>query len=158
MARRKREIFDELITEVRRSQNATDRFDQAVADAIGVNRTDLRCLDVIHREGPVPAGRLADATGLTTGAITTVLDRLERAGFARRVRDPDDRRRVLVEITPDAFAGSVDYYAEHTALGERAYRRYSEAQLVLLLEFVRAGRELNEREAAKLEERNRAAR
>ena len=65
---------------------------------------------------------------------------------------------MLVEITPEAFAGSVDYYAEHTALGERAYRRYSEAQLELLLEFVRAGRELNEREAAKLEERNRAAR
>jgi DNA-binding MarR family transcriptional regulator len=157
MARQKRKIFEELVYEVRRSQNATDRFDQAVADAIGLNRTDMRCLDVIHREGPVPAGRLADATGLTTGAITTVLDRLERAGFARRVRDPDDRRRVLVEITPEAFAGSIDYYAEHAAHGERAYRRYTEEQLELLLEFVRAGRELNEREAAKLEARNRAA-
>jgi DNA-binding MarR family transcriptional regulator len=157
LASRKREIFDELIDEVRRSQNATDRFDQAVADAIGINRTDLRCLDVIHREGPVPAGRLADATGLTTGAITTVLDRLERAGYARRVRDPEDRRRVLVEITPEAFAGSVDYYAAHAAHGERAFRRYSEEQLELLLEFVRAGRELNESEAAKLEARNRAA-
>ena len=79
-------------------RNATDRYDQAVADAIGINRTDMRCLDVIQREGPVPAGRLADETGLTTGAITTVLDRLERAGFARRTRDPADRRRVLVEL------------------------------------------------------------
>jgi DNA-binding MarR family transcriptional regulator len=155
LASRKRQLFDELIYEVRRSQNATDRFDQAVADAIGVNRTDLRCLDVIHREGPVPAGRLADETGLTTGAITTVLDRLERAGFARRVRDPNDRRRVLVEITPEAFAGSIDFYAEHVAHSERSYRRYSEQQIELLLEFVREGRELNEREAAKLEERAR---
>ena len=63
MASRKRQIFDELIYEVRRSQNATDRFDQAVADAIGINRTDLRCLDVIQREGPVPAGRLAERRG-----------------------------------------------------------------------------------------------
>jgi DNA-binding MarR family transcriptional regulator len=155
---RKRQVFEELIYEVRRSQNATDRFDQAVADAIGINRTDLRCLDVIQRDGPVPAGRLADATGLTTGAITTVLDRLERAGFAHRVRDPTDRRRVLVEVTPEAFAGAEDFYGAHVAASERAYREYTEAQLEMLLDWVRAGRELNEREAARLEARLRAER
>jgi DNA-binding MarR family transcriptional regulator len=158
LASRKRQIFDELIYEVRRSQNATDRFDQAVADAIGLNRTDMRCLDVISREGPVPAGRLADETGLTTGAITTVLDRLERGGFARRVRDPNDRRRVLVELTPEAFQGSVNYYAAHMALSERLFRRYTEEQLEMFLEWVREGRELNEREAAKLEARTRKER
>jgi DNA-binding MarR family transcriptional regulator len=158
MASQKRKLFDELIYEVRRSQNATDRFDQAVADAIGVNRTDMRCLDVIQREGPVPAGRLADETGLTTGAITTVLDRLERAGLARRVRDPADRRRVLAEVTPEAFAGAADFYAEHLALAERNYARYNEREIELLLEFVRDGRELNEREAAKLEAKARAQR
>jgi DNA-binding MarR family transcriptional regulator len=155
---RKRKIFDELVYEVRRSQNATDRFDQAVADTIGINRTDMRCLDVISRDGPVPAGRLADETGLTTGAITTVLDRLERGGFARRVRDPNDRRRVLVELTPEAFEGSVNYYAAHMALSERLYRRYTEEQLEMFLEWVREGRELNEREAAKLEARTREER
>jgi DNA-binding MarR family transcriptional regulator len=158
MASQKRKLFDELIYEVRRSQNATDRFDQAVADAIGINRTDMRCLDVIQREGPVPAGRLADETGLTTGAITTVLDRLERAGYARRIHDPSDRRRVLVEVTPGAFAGAAEFYAAHLELSERNYRRYTEAQLELLLGFVRDGRELNEREAAKLEARTRAER
>jgi DNA-binding MarR family transcriptional regulator len=158
LASRKRQIFDELVYEVRRSQNATDRFDQAVADAIGINRTDMRCLDVISREGPVPAGRLADETGLTTGAITTVLDRLERGGFARRVRDPNDRRRVLVELTPEAFQGSVNYYAAHMALSERLFRRYTEEQLEMFLEWVREGRELNEREAAKLEARTRKER
>ena len=142
---------------MRRSQAATDRYDEAVAEAIGLNRTDMRCLDVIQRDGPVPAGRLADETGLTTGAITTVLDRLERAGFARRTRDPADRRRVLVELDPEARAGAGDYYGEHMALGERLYRRYSEEQLALLLEFTREGRELNEREAAKLEARTREA-
>ena len=156
MSSSKRKIFEELIYEVRRSQNATDRFDQAVADAIGINRTDLRCLDVIQREGPVPAGRLADETGLTTGAITTVLDRLERAGYARRVRDQNDRRRVLVEPTLDALEGAGDLYAEHIALSERSYKRYSEKELELLLGWVREGRELNEREAARLEARMRA--
>jgi DNA-binding MarR family transcriptional regulator len=156
LASRKRQLFEQLVYEVRRSQAATDRYDQAVADAIGLNRTDMRCLDVIQREGPVPAGRLADETGLTTGAITTVLDRLERAGFARRTRDPTDRRRVLVELAPEARDGAGDYYAEHMALGDRLYRRYSEEQLELLLEFTREGRELNEREAARLEARTRA--
>jgi DNA-binding MarR family transcriptional regulator len=118
----------------------------------------MRCLDVIQREGPVPAGRLAEETGLTTGAITTVLDRLERGGFARRVRDPGDRRRVLVEVTPEAFRGAADYYGEHMALSERLYRRYTEEQLQMFLEWVREGRELNEREAAKLEARTREER
>lgn len=155
MSRDKREIFEELIHEVRRSQNATDRFDQAVADALGLNRTDMRCMDVLEREGPVPAGRLADATGLTSGAITTALDRLERADYARRVSDPSDRRRVLVEITPHALEVADGYYASHAALSEQLYRRYTRAQLELLLEFVRAGREFNEQEAARVEERNR---
>jgi DNA-binding MarR family transcriptional regulator len=152
----KRELFEELVYEVRRSQAATDRYDEAVADAIGINRTDLRCLDVIQRDGPVPAGRLAADTGLTTGAITSVLDRLERAGFARRVPDPNDRRRVLVEVRPAAMQGG--FYEEHAALGERIFRRYTEAELELLLGFVREGRELNEREAAKLEARTRESR
>jgi DNA-binding MarR family transcriptional regulator len=158
MSRRKRQVFEELIDEVRRSQSATDRFDQAVADAIGLNRTDMRCLDVIDREGPIPAGRLADATGLTTGAITTVLDRLERAGHARRVRDPDDRRRVLVELTPEAQRHANSFYAEHAALAEGLYQRYTESQLELLLEFVRGSREFNELQAARLEAQTRRER
>ena len=103
MPRHKRKVFEELISEIRRSQNATDRFDQAVADALGLNRTDLRCLDILEREGSVTAGRLAQATGLTSGAMTTALDRLERAGYARRVHDASDRRRVLVEVTPQSI-------------------------------------------------------
>jgi DNA-binding MarR family transcriptional regulator len=158
MSRDKRSIFGELLNEVRRSQNATDRFDQAVADALGLNRTDMRCLDVIDREGPVSAGYLAEQTGLTSGAITGVLDHLERAGFARRVRDGGDRRRVLVELVARNPEGAENFYAAHLAASERIYRRYTADQLSLLLEFVREGRELNEREAARLEERGRTER
>ena len=122
----KRELFEELIDEVRRSQAATDRFDQAVADAIGLNRTDMRCLDVLEREGPVTAGRLAEETGLTTGAMTTVA----RPPRARRLRAPRprraDRRRVLVELDRRRRAsGAGDFYGEHMALGERLYERYT---------------------------------
>jgi DNA-binding MarR family transcriptional regulator len=158
MARDKRAVFEELIDEIRRSQAATDRFDQAVADASGLNRTDMRCLEVLTREGRVTAGRLAAETGLTAGAMTTALDRLEKRGLVRRLRDEQDRRRVLVEVQPSAFEGAEDYFAEHIALGERIYERYSRAELEMLLEFTREGRELNERQAIELEARTREAR
>jgi DNA-binding MarR family transcriptional regulator len=154
MSSDKHGIFVELIEEVRRSQSATARFDQAVGEALGLNRTDMRCLDTIDREGAVPAGRLAEETGLTSGAITTVIDRLERAGFARRVPDPSDRRRVLVELTPATREIAHSFYAPHMAEAERLFDRYTLEELELLLEFVRTSREFNEREAAQLERAN----
>jgi DNA-binding MarR family transcriptional regulator len=153
-SRQKRELFEELVTEVRRSQVATDRFDHAVADALGVNRTDMRCMDILEREGPLPAGRLAEAAGLTSGAMTTALDRIERAGFVRRVPDREDRRRVLVELTPEAGRVTTEFYSEHAAMGEALYDRYNARDLQLLLDFVRQGREFNERRAAELEAAN----
>ncbi len=158
MSSEKERLFHELIDEVRRSQSATDRFDQAVADALGLNRTDMRCLDAIDREGPMPAGRLGEAVGLTSGAVTAALDRLERSGFARRVRDEKDRRRVLVEPTELVGSLSGQFYGAQQALAQELYERYTVEQGRLLLDFVRSGRELNEREAARLEERTRASR
>jgi DNA-binding MarR family transcriptional regulator len=78
----------------------TDLYDEAVCEALGINRTDLRVLDVLERAGPLSAGKLAVEAGLSPGAMTASIDRLERAGHAQRVRDSADRRRVTVEITP----------------------------------------------------------
>jgi DNA-binding MarR family transcriptional regulator len=154
-SRHKRELFEELVAEVRRSQVATDRFDDSVADALGINRTDMRCIDILESEGPLPAGRLAESAGLSTGAMTTALDRLEAAGYARRVRDGADRRRVMVEVTPNVAKLTMRYYAEHGAMGAALYDRYTASELELLLEFVRRGREFNERRAAEVEKENR---
>jgi DNA-binding MarR family transcriptional regulator len=78
---------------------------QAIAQGIGLNATDTKCLDLIGSEpdGTVTAGRLSDLTGLTTGAITHILDRLEKRGFVERVRDTGDRRRVFVRVRPAAW-------------------------------------------------------
>ena len=81
-----------------------------MADRLGINRTDMRCLDIIERLDSVAAGRLASEAGLSTGAVTTVIDRLERAGLARRVADPADRRRVLVELTRRRAAATAELY------------------------------------------------
>src|SRR5258706_417211 len=75
-------------------------YSQALAERLGINSTDLECLDVITLRGPVTAGELARATGLTRGAITGVIDRLERKGFAKRGAARADRRKVLVRATP----------------------------------------------------------
>src|SRR5262249_21535723 len=69
---------------------------RGVADRLKINITDLQCLAVVVSGGPMPAGQIAEAAGLTTGAITGVLDRLEKAGLVQRESDPADRRRVIV--------------------------------------------------------------
>ncbi|GLZ34314.1 MarR family transcriptional regulator [Lentzea sp. NBRC 105346] len=79
----------------------TVMFHNRVAEQMGLSTTDEKCLDLAMRaDGPVTAGRIAELSGLSTGAVTGVIDRLERGGFVRRVRDPHDRRKVLVEIVP----------------------------------------------------------
>ncbi len=155
MSRNKREAFAELIDEIRRSQTATARYDQAVAMALRLHPTDMLCLDVLQRQGSLTAGRLAAETGLTSGAMTAALDRLERSGYARRVRDVADRRRVLVQLTAKA-AELGSFYVDHQRMSEQLYQRYSLDQIELLLRFVRTGREFNEQHAIELEQRNRS--
>jgi DNA-binding MarR family transcriptional regulator len=98
---RREEIVDAFGNAVRAYQTGVDNFDQAMADHIGINRTDARCIDLIDQAGGMTAGELAKAAGLTTGAVTAVIDRLEAAGIAQRVPDPNDRRRVRIESTPE---------------------------------------------------------
>ena len=83
-------------------QDATDAFDDAACAALRLNRTDLKCLGVIAQRGPVAVGEIGKAAGLTRGAMTTALDLIEQAGYARMLRHPDDRRGVLVELTDKA--------------------------------------------------------
>lgn len=77
----------------------TIMFHQAVADVLGLHITDHKSLELIHRYGSMPAGRLAELTGLTTGGVTGIIDRLEEAGHVRRINDPRDRRRIIIEST-----------------------------------------------------------
>src|ERR1043166_5846990 len=89
----------QVLSSLRALSTEIDRLDQAAADRYGLNRTDMRALDIVGRAGPLAPTALARALGFTTGGVTTVLDRLERAGYVRRRPDPGDRRRQLVETT-----------------------------------------------------------
>lgn len=143
-------LSGELFEEGRVLRAATDLADQAVADYHGINRTDARCLDIIERLGGVTAGRLARESGLSTGAVTTVLDRLERAGLARRTSDPGDRRRVLVEMTPAAREANEELSRPLVEAAAEQLLRYSEEELVLLREYHRASRALTEAHAERV--------
>ena len=153
------ELYAELGGEVRANQRATDVVDDLVCDLLGINRTDARCLDILEQDGSMSAGDLAQASRLTTGAITAVIDRLERAGYARRVSDPSDRRRVLVEATDKAFETANELMAEPMrALYLPLASRYSDDDLRLIIEFTREGRELQERHSEWLRARLNAQR
>jgi DNA-binding MarR family transcriptional regulator len=110
---------------------------QMIADRLGVNSTDLECLDIIVLRGPVTAGELARATGLTTGAITGVIDRLSRAGFAAREPDPADRRKVLVRALPAIEQSIGPLFQPMADASKAALAAYDDAQLTLALDFLR---------------------
>ena len=96
-------LIAEVSSCVSEFQDATNAVDQAVADHLGINRTDLQCLGVVTLRGPMTAGALAEACALTSGSVTAVLDRMERAGYLRRTSDPADRRRVLCAVPRRGF-------------------------------------------------------
>ena len=87
----------------RRYLDAVGLYGMAAAEAAGLNPSEWYALSLIELEGATTSGQLAARTGLTTGATTRLIDRLERAGYVRRVADPSDRRKVLVEAVPDAL-------------------------------------------------------
>jgi DNA-binding MarR family transcriptional regulator len=141
----KQALVDELIHLARAHEAANDAFDEVAREKLGINRTDLRCLNIVENQGPMNAGRLAELSGLTTAAVTAVLDRLERAGYARRVRDTEDRRQVQVEITPLLAERATPIWGP---LGEEAKTvlgRMSVDELKSLIGFYRLGIELNEK-------------
>ena len=95
------ELIFALVDASRRGSTGTVLFHHVIAEILGLNPTDLKCADLVAMRGAMSAGELAEITGLTTGTITAVLDRLEKARFIQRVADPNDRRRVLVEMISD---------------------------------------------------------
>jgi DNA-binding MarR family transcriptional regulator len=134
-------LVQELEYAVRRSSALGVIFGQTVASRVGISSSDLECLDFLNIEGRVTAGRLAELTGLTTGAITGVVDRLEKAGLVRRERDEEDRRKVFIAIVPENVA-KVGRFYEHLQRGMlELWETYSDAELKLMLRFMTQGYE-----------------
>jgi DNA-binding MarR family transcriptional regulator len=148
----KKDLIAQITIEVRTDQNRTYAFDDAATELLGINRTDLRCMDSLGMRAPLTAGQLAEATGLTTGAVTAVIDRMEKAGWVRRLRDSTDRRRVLVEPTEKAFRESATIWGPVAKDFERLMARYSADELRLILDYLRRGAELDAKHLARVKE------
>src|SRR5262249_32667643 len=103
-SRKKSELATELMQVNREMGTAALMFHQAVADRLGLNTSDHKFLDLLHKHDDAPAGDLADWTGLTTGAVTGIIDRLEQAGYVRREPHPVDRRKVVIRPVRERLA------------------------------------------------------
>ena len=132
-------LLQELEDAMRRSSAQGVLFGQTVANVAGISSSDLECLDFLNLEGRVTAGRLAEVTGLTTGAITGVVDRLEKAGLVRRERDENDRRKVFIAIVPENVAKIGRFYVPMQQAMQKLWSTYSDAELQLLLRFANEG-------------------
>ncbi|HEY0852576.1 MAG TPA: MarR family transcriptional regulator [Bradyrhizobium sp.] len=132
-------LMQELEHAVRKSSGLGVIFGQTVANAVGISSSDLECLDFLNIEGRVTAGRLAELTGLTTGAITGLVDRMEKAGLVRRERDEADRRKVYIAIVPDALGRIGSFYEPLQKAVTKNWEGYTDAELKLLLRFMTEG-------------------
>jgi len=124
---------------MRRSSAQGAMFAKTVADRAGISASDMDCMDFLNLEGRMTAGRLAELTGLTTGAITGVIDRLEKAGYVRRERDESDRRKVFIAVVPEAAARIGRLFVPMQQSMQKVWSRYSEEELHLLLRFATDG-------------------
>ena len=144
---KREEIIQAISENFREMSTETIMFHQAVADVLGLHITDHKCLDLIYHFGAMPAGRLAELTGLTTGAVTGIIDRLEEAGYVRRTNDPKDRRRTIVEPTRNRKLErkiEVIFMPLHKRM-HKLLSSYSDSELAFLLdamtEFIEQTRE-----------------
>ena len=147
----KRELIDELIAAYRANSSQDSAFDALAAERLGISPTDLRCLDIIQGRAGLTAGELASASGLTTGAVTAVIDRLERAGLARRAPDQSDRRKVLVEVTDRHYQEAGGIWGPLMAEWQRVLTsRFTAAELATITEFLDASTEIGARHAERI--------
>ena len=150
----RRRLENEFLDAIRRSGSIMQLLGQVSADRIGINATDLNCLNIVALTGAMTAGDLARATGLTTASITGVLDRLEEAGFVRRERDPNDRRRVIVNLNAGrGWHDVAPVFAPVIKAWRGAAAGYSDDELRLILDFQRQVADIMRDQLAQMRER-----
>jgi DNA-binding MarR family transcriptional regulator len=130
------ELLTQLDETLRKVGAQSVLLSDTVARLVGLNSTDLECLDLLDMAGATTAGRLAQHAGLTTGAMTAVIDRLERAGFVQRLRDPEDRRCVRVEALPGSLKHIAPFYRRLAQSTSRLHEEYDDRQLAIVVEYL----------------------
>ena len=152
----RRKLLDELWHLGRKISTQTVFLHQAIAQTVGLNATDTKCVDLIltHPGARMTAGELSQKTGLTTGAITHILDRLEKRRFIVRTRDPRDLRRVFIAVRPESLEPLIPEYEEtgkaFTALAEE----YGDRELAVISDYMHKACAISEQELARMVRRD----
>jgi len=146
------ELLQRLWELGRKISTQTVFLHQAIAQEFGLNATDTKCIDLIMQsgEGPVTAGWLSQQSGLTTGAITHILDRLEKRQYIERVRDTEDRRRIFVRIRPESLKPMIPKYEAIGAAYRAILEEFSDKDLQLICNYMESSSEVSKQELAKM--------
>lgn len=145
-----RERIYELAREMRLMSSFDSLFSHAVAERTGMHSTDIETLDLLNVLGPMSAGQLSQMTGLSSGATTRLIDRLARAGYARRVADPRDRRRVYIETIPENLRQLGELYTPLAEALGRKWASFTDEELAVILRFARESNAVVAAENARL--------
>jgi DNA-binding MarR family transcriptional regulator len=149
-SKKRQELIQKIERALRELNTSTVLAVTAIAEKVGMGPNDFKSAELLVRDGPMTAGQLAKATGLTTGAITGIVDRLEKAGWARREPDPNDRRQVIIHPGPqENQKTAVELYESRTRRMDLLLSDYTDKQLRFIFEFVRRLTEINYEEAGK---------
>ncbi|OIK17176.1 hypothetical protein BIV60_00335 [Bacillus sp. MUM 116] len=142
------ELFNE---ELRNFSTETIMFHQNVAERLGLNSTDHKCLDIILRNYPMTAGKLAEMTGFTTGTVTGVIDRLEKASYVYRDKDPNDRRRVIINVHLQKVEKEIlPLFASFSQSMRELFEKYNNQEIKFLFDFVTRSRAILHEESKKV--------
>ncbi len=145
------ELLNALNQAGRELSTQTVMFHSAIAERLGLSATDHKALDILMKTGPITAGQLAEFTGLTTGAITGVIDRLEKIGFVRRERDPNDRRQVIVQPLQEKAEYEIGpLFGSLSQAMTELYSRYSDQELAVILDCMTQSAKVLQKEITKL--------
>jgi DNA-binding MarR family transcriptional regulator len=153
----RQEILDTLAKVGREHSDATVLFHASIASLLDLHTTDYKVLGILERVGPMSAGEIAEQSGLANASVTNLIDRLEQKGFVRRVADPADRRRVMVEAIADRLTNARTLFASTRRSLAQLFDRYSDADLSVITDFLRRNAERLRTETRKLPGAGRAA-
>lgn len=133
----KTDYFQAIGEAIQIYQDSTAAFDLAAADVLGLNRTDMMCVGTIFKHGTISASQLASFTGLTRGAMTTALDRAEKAGFIKRIENPEDRRGVNLQMTKKGHEAVMRLWGHFMVEGNKVLARFDTKELAAILDFLK---------------------
>lgn len=131
------EVLNDVDRSLRALSAAAVHFHSAIAENLGLTVRDHKTLDLIAREKPVTAGRLAELTGLTSGGVTAAVDRLEEAGYVRRIRDNADRRKVFIEPVPGLESSVRPLFRSIAKATAELCATYTAAELATIARFLK---------------------